>query len=223
MTTKHPSESDVIAELAPFYVVGALSPVEAARFEAALARDPELARNVAAARAERDEVLAIYDALPAPSARALNNLLAGIDAEPAKKPSLWSRLDFGTALANMFSPRALGWAAAAACLLVGVQAGILALQPPSPPAGGYVAASRPDPATQGAGTFALVAFMPTASAEAIGGLLSRTGAQIVEGPRAGGFYRLRLGGPDMSEAEARSRLDALRQASAIVRFAQPSP
>jgi hypothetical protein len=65
--------------------------------------------------------------------------------------------------------------------------------------------------------------MPTASAEAIGGLLSRTGAQIVEGPRAGGFYRLRLGGPDMSEAEARSRLDALRQASAIVRFAQPSP
>src|SRR6266581_4333637 len=68
--TEH-SEHEGIAALTPFYVAGALSTAEAARFEAALAGDPDLARNVAAARAERDEVLALNEALPAPSPRAL--------------------------------------------------------------------------------------------------------------------------------------------------------
>ncbi len=53
--------------------------------------------------------------------------------------------------------------------------------------------------------------------------LSGAGAQIVEGPRAGGFYRLRLGGADLSAAEAQKKIDALRQARALVRFAAPSP
>jgi hypothetical protein len=58
--------------------------------------------------------------------------------------------------------------------------------------------------------------------DAVGALLSGAGAQIVEGPRAGGFYRLRLGGPDLSAAETQKKIDALRQARALVRFAAPS-
>ena len=63
----------------------------------------------------------------------------------------------------------------------------------------------------------------TSNADAIASVLTQAGAQIVEGPRAGGFYRIRLGGPDLAATEAQRRLDALRQASAVVRFVAPSP
>ena len=217
------SRNDQLAELAPFYVAGTLSAAETALFEAALAKNPELARNVAAARAEREEVLALNEALPAPSARATDALFAKIDAETARKPGLWRRLDLGGALAGLFSPRALGWAAAAACLLVAVEGGILATRQASSPFDGFATASRPDETARGAGAFALIAFAPTANADAIASVLTQVGAQIVEGPRAGGFYRIRLGGPDLAAAEAQRRIDALRKASAVVRFVAPSP
>jgi anti-sigma factor RsiW len=219
--SKDPLKPESVAELAPFYVVGALSPVEKARFEAALARNPELARNVAAAQAERDEVLGLNESLPAPTQRALKILLERMKDEPASR-SLWSRLDLGAALAEMFSPRALGWAAAAACLLVSIEAGVLTLQTAQKGAATYQTASKDQAAIQG-GTFALVAFAPAASAENISKLLADSGAQIVEGPRAGGFYRVSLGGTDVAPAEAQRRLDLLRHASALVRFAEPSP
>lgn len=220
MTTKKSPESERNAELAPFYVVGALSPAEKALFEAAMARDPELAKNVAAAREERDEVLALNDAMPAPSPRALQQLLAGIEAEPARKPSFWSRLDLGAALAQIFSPRALGWTAVAAGLLVTAEAGLLTLQRPQP-VGQFTTASQKQAPMEG-GSFALVIFAPDANVAAISKLLARADAKIVDGPRAGGFYRVRLGGADLPPAEAQRRLDALRQAKALVRFAEPT-
>ncbi|MCI4677506.1 hypothetical protein K9U39_18580 [Rhodoblastus acidophilus] len=217
------SPNQDLAELAPFYVAGALSPDDMTRFEAALARDPELARNVAAARAERDEVLALNEALPAPSARAFDTLFARIDAEPARKTNPWRRLDLGGALARLVSPRALGWATAAACALVAVQAGLLTFEQRNAPEARYTTASGPHEQARAAGIYALVAFAPGASIDALGALLSRTGAQIVEGPRAGGFYRLQLGGPDLAPAEARKKIDALREAKDLVRFVAPSP
>ncbi len=182
-----PTQHQELAELAPFYVAGTLSADEAARFEAALAEDAELARNVAAARSERDEVLALNEAQPAPSSRALDALFARIDAEPARNPSIWHRFDLGARLAEFFSPQALGWAAAAACLMVSVEAGFLIANHEGNPGGGYRTASVPHEKMDNSGIFALVAFAPNASADAILALLDRDGAQIVEGPRAGGF------------------------------------
>ena len=217
------SQNNNLAELAPFYVAGTLPPDEAARFEAALARDPELARNVAAARAERDEVLALNEALSAPSARAYDALFAKIEAEPARKPGLWRRLDLGGALAGLLSPRALGWATAAACAVIALQAGLLVGGKLSSPDARYRTASGPEESQRAAGTYALVAFAPGATMAAIDALLRANGAQIVEGPRAGGFYRLRLGGADLAPAEAQKKLAALRAAKELVRFVAPSP
>jgi anti-sigma factor RsiW len=216
-------EDRELAELAPFYVAGALAPDERARFEAALEKSPALARNVAAARAERDEILALNEALPAPSPRAADSLFARIDAEPARRPSLWRRLDFGGALAGLFTPRALGWATAGAFALITVQAGLLTESKLSAPETHYTVASGPDAGARAPGVFALVAFAPGASMEAIGALLAANGAQIVEGPRAGGFYRLRLGDATLTPEEARRRIEALRAATALVRFVAPSP
>ncbi|MBB4197831.1 hypothetical protein CCR94_11605 [Rhodoblastus sphagnicola] len=201
-----------LAELAPFYVAGTLANDERAGFERALAEDPDLARNVEAARAERDEVIALNEALPAPGARASEKLFALLDAEPARAPGFWRRLDLGARLAEWFSPRALGWVAMTACLLVAVEAGFLAK--PSP-VGSYATASRDEVAP--VGRLALVAFNPDARADQIADLLAQNGAQIVGGPRAG-FFQVRLGDKDMSEAQAASKLDSLK-ASGLVRSA----
>jgi anti-sigma-K factor RskA len=221
MTTQE--ERRDLAQMAPFYVAGALTPDEMARFEAALTKDPELARNVAAARAERDEIVAQNEALPTPSARAFATLFRNIDAEPAPKPNLWRQLDIGGALARLMSPRALGWATAAACLLVALQAGLFLSERVTGPDASFSVAWGPEENARGAGVYALVSFTPGANMEAVSALLNQTGALIVEGPRAGGFYRLRLGGADLAPAEARRKIETLRQASALVRFAAPSP
>lgn len=213
-----PTESQELGELAPFYVAGTLSADEAARFEAALAKDAELARNVAAARGERDEVLALNEAQPAPSSRAFDLLFARIEAEPPRRPTVWQQLDLGARLAQILSPRALGWAVATACLLVSVEAGFLVANQHGNPAGGYRIASQPRENLEDTGAFALVAFAPEANADAIFAVLDKAGAQIVEGPRAGGFYRLRLGGPEMTADETHRRLEILRQASNVVSF-----
>jgi anti-sigma-K factor RskA len=210
------AQEQSLAELAPFYVAGTLKPEERAEFEAALAGDEQLARNVAAARAELEQVIALNEALPAPGARAAGKLFAALDAEPARTPGFWRRLDVGARLGDLLSPRALGWLAAAACLLVAVEAGFL-LKPAQGPADYVTASRREAPAT--AGRFALVAFAPEAGAAEIAGFLARNGAQIVEGPRAGGVFRVRLGGAEMSAAQAEREIEQFR-ASRLFRFAQ---
>ncbi len=209
------------AELAPFYVAGTLSAEEKAAFEAELARDPALARNVAAARAEAAETIALNEALPAPSSRAADRLSALLDAEPARRRTFWARLDFGEKLGAWLSPRALGWAVSAACLLAVVEAGAL-LTPLRQGPATYSTASR-DEAPVRAGHFALVAFAPGATVEAVSSLLAANGAEIVGGPRAHGFYRVSLGAADLPESEAQKRLETLRGASDIVRFAEKAP
>ncbi len=96
--TRKPPEHEGVADLATFYVVGALSAAETARFEAALARDPDLARVVAKARAERDQILLGNENLPPTTARALSSLLDRIRDAPKPRPALWRRL--GSALAR---------------------------------------------------------------------------------------------------------------------------
>lgn len=69
--------------LLPWHAAGSLSRSEAGCVEAALAGDVALARQLARIRKERDATVALNEALGAPSARALRNLFAAIDAEPA--------------------------------------------------------------------------------------------------------------------------------------------
>jgi len=208
------TDTERLAELAPFYVAGTLAPDERAAFERALAEEAGLAKNVAAARAERDEILALNEALPAPSARASQKLFEMLDAEPARA-SVWSRFDLGGRLADVFSPRALGWAATAACLLVAVEAGFLA-KPATESRVGYATASRDEASSEG--RLALVAFAPEATAEQIAQFLARNEAQIVGGPRAG-FFQVKLGGRDMSDEDFLRKLEGFR-ASGLFKFAQ---
>src|SRR5690606_30673982 len=110
------------------------------------------------------------------------------------KPS-WSDRVFGPVgawLAALSGPQ-LGMGAAAAALALLVVGGVVGNQIATVGVTeGYQTASG-EGAVNPTGAFLLVAFEPAAKAADIETLITALGATIVDGPRAGGLYRLRIG------------------------------
>ncbi len=120
-----PNEREQLEALLPWHAARTLSPAEAKRVEEALASDQELARHFAFVREEMAETVAVNEALGTPSARALDKLLAAIDADQARFP----RAALGGILARFLarlSPRTLAWSAAIAGLVIVLEAGAIA-------------------------------------------------------------------------------------------------
>jgi len=192
MTTTDPArdEDDL---LLPWHATGRIDPAAGARIEAALARDPELARRLDLVRAERDGTVAVNEALGAPSPKARDTLFARIDADLAVRergPRGWIRR-IGEALASL-SPPMLAGSALAACALLLLQAGLLTGTWLGGSTATYETASLGEGGPSAGGSYLLVAFAPTATAAQITEALVETGLSVVDGPRAGGIYRLRL-------------------------------
>ncbi len=113
--------------LLPWHAAGTLSRRDAARVEQALANDNELAARYEMVREELGEAIRLNETLGAPSARAMQDLFAKIDAEPARKPK--ASFNLGAWLTDFvtgFQPRTLAYGATAAALAIVLQAGILA-------------------------------------------------------------------------------------------------
>ena len=70
-----------IEALLPWHAAGTLSRSDARRVEEALASDPELARRYALVRDEFGETIHLNETLGAPSAHAMDKLIAKNDAE----------------------------------------------------------------------------------------------------------------------------------------------
>ena len=192
-TGKETPEGGDIEQLLPWHAAGTLSRRDAQRVEDALAKDAELARRYDMVREELGETIRLNETLGAPSARAMENLFAKIDAEPARKPAV--SLNLGTRMAEFFanrSPRTLAWSASAAVLAILLQAAILAdVVLKENKSTGYQTASAPSTAPA-EGAFALIRFTPQASAADITKFLEANKASIVNGPTAGGMYRVRV-------------------------------
>jgi anti-sigma factor RsiW len=217
-----------IEALLPWYVSGTLSLEEEARVARYVEAHPEMAALVELTRAERAETIAGNEAIGMPSRHALDRLMARVaEAERAKgvvprvaaKGSLLTRIVDGFAdLVQSLAPRQLAFAAAAALALIvaqGVTLGVM-MGPNAP--GGFSTASGDKEATA-AGTFALVRFAPAATAAAIADMLLDLEASIVDGPKAGGIYRLRLAAVGLDEGAAKARLTRLQARSDLVTFA----
>src|SRR5580700_8986078 len=86
---QEPSEIEL---LLPWHAAGTLNARDARKVEEALGRDPELARQYAVIREEYAGTIELNESLGAPSVRAMQKLFAGIDAEPARKPSASLRI-----------------------------------------------------------------------------------------------------------------------------------
>jgi anti-sigma factor RsiW len=192
-TKQEAPERQKIEELLPWHAAGTLSRRDAQRVEDALARDPELARRYALVREELGETIHLNETLGAPSARAMENLFAKIDAEPARQQA--APLNFGSRITEFFaslSPRTLAWSASAAAVAILLQAGLIAgVMLNETKTSGYQTASAPttDP---GAGAFTLIRFAPQASSDDITKFLESNKLSIAAGPMAGGLYKVRV-------------------------------
>jgi hypothetical protein len=219
MNTTKNQAPDQIEELLPWHAAGTLSRREAERVEEALARDPELARRFELAREELGETIHLNETLGAPSARALDKLMRQIDAEPKRATRTFN---LGARISEFFAsltPRTVAWSAAAAAVAIVLQAGLIAgvvMNQPAP--GSYQTASAPTTTQAPApGAHALIRFAPQASAADITRFLTSRKISIVDGPSAGGLYRVRLGDASLPQAE-RDKLIKTLQADKVVGF-----
>ena len=202
--------TDETEDLLPWHAVEALDRTESRRVEKALAKDPEFARRYAMVRDERGETVLLNEGLGAPSGRAAERLFAKIDAEPARKRAV--SLNLGTRLAEFFggfSSRSLAWSASAAAIVIVAQAAVItSIVIHDKTGGGFETASAPATDTS-TGSFVLIRFAPQAGADAITQFLEANKLQVVAGPMAGGFYKVRVaaaGLPDDKLADIVKRL-----------------
>ena len=203
MNTTDEREASDIEELLPWHAAGTLGHGDAQRVEAALAKDPELARRYELVREELAQTIYLNETLGAPSPRAMAALLTKIDAEPARRPaaSFNPVARIGVFFAAL-SPRTLAWSASAATLAILLQAGLIAgilLNEKS--SSGYETAAVPASAGD-KGDYVLIRFQPQASAADITKFLETNKLSIAAGPSAGGLYRVRIAGSKLPQADA---------------------
>ena len=200
-TTNKETHSD-IEELLPWHAAGTLSRRDAQRVEEALAGDPELARRFAMVREELGETILLNETLGAPSAHAMENLFAKIDAEPARKPAI--SLNLAARVSEFFaslSPRTLAWSASAAAIAILLQAGLIAgIVIKEKSAGGYETASAPS-SDPGVGAFTIIRFAPQASSDDITKFLEANKLQVAAGPLSGGLYKVRVSMTGLPKAD----------------------
>ena len=91
--------------------------------------DAELAAQYETVRQDLAETIVANESLGAPSARAMQKLMADIEADASTARRAKTTFNFGEWLSerlSSFSPRTLAWSATAAALAVVLQAGLLA-------------------------------------------------------------------------------------------------
>jgi len=224
MMTKNETERRDIEALLPWHAAGTLSRRDAQRVDAALKEDRDLARQFELVREELGETIHLNETLGAPSARAMERLLAGIEAEGAKgrKRQSFNLAAFIGERLSMFSPRTLAWSAVTAALAIVLQAGLLANlyinEPGSEVPSAYKTASAPTRSLGPVGSYALIGFTPQASAADVTKFLEAHKASIVEGPKPGGLYRIRVSTTALPKNDLAAIVKQMQDDSKIVRF-----
>ena len=224
---KAPERED-IESLLPWHAAGTLSRRDSERVEQALAQDAELARRFELVREEMVETIHLNETLGVPSARAAQRLFAAIESEQQQAPKRATSFDLGGWLAGLvesFSPRTLAWAGTAAAVAIVIQAGLLAGVFLKDRQAGYQTASRNEPAITASstqGSFALVRFNPAASAADLTRFFDEHKASLVEGPRAGGIYRIRVSSNNLGKDELAKLIARMAEDKNVVAFIAPS-
>jgi anti-sigma-K factor RskA len=221
MNATNENERSEIEDLLPWHAAGTLSAREAQSVEAALARDPELARRYELVREELAQTIHLNETLGAPSARAMAELFAKIDAEPKRHAAASRRL--GARVRDFFSslsPRTLAWSAGAAALAIVLQAAVIGGIVLTEQSRSYQTASVSG-MPSGEGSYALIRFQPQASAVDITRFLQTNKLSIAGGPVPGGLYRVRIAETKLSQADRDRRVQAL-QSDKIVGFIAPT-
>ena len=215
------SEREEIEALLPWHAAGTLSRRDAQKVEQALAGDAELAIQFETIRQDLVETIGLDESLGAPSARAMQKLMADIEADASTARRAKTSFNLGEWLSDRllsFSPRTLAWSASAAALAIVLQAGLLAgmfvNEKPGSSLFDTASVSKSEPAM--VGTYALISFAPQASAADITKLMQTYNMKIVEGP-SGEMFTVKLAVTGMPKEDL-SRLIKQLQDEKTVRF-----
>jgi hypothetical protein len=229
MTKIKASEREEIEALLPWHAAGTLSRREAQMVEQALASDPDLAAQYETVREDLAETIVANESLGAPSARAMQKLMADIEADASTARRVKTSFNLGEWLSDKlssFSPRTLAWSASAAALAIVLQAGLLAGMFVNEYQGvtyGTAAGPRTEVVVKSdivkPGTDALISFAPQATAGEITKLLQNYKMAIVEGP-TGEIYTVRLAVTGIPKDEM-ARIIKQLQDEKSVRFVGP--
>jgi anti-sigma factor RsiW len=223
-TSDAPSERDEIEMLLPWYVTGRLDDADRTRVAAWLARDPSLARQLALIEEERQSAVAASEAMASAAQVSAGRVLASLPQRRNGSHSWSARVAawIDDTVAGL-SPAGLRWAAAAAVLVIAVQAVGLAMLAHQPGGGGsYETASGPLAVPTG-GVFVLVRPAEGATVAALAMMLKEMEATIAGGPSADGLLRIRIGAADLGEADQRTRIDRLRARGDVIQLVLPEP
>lgn len=218
--TLSPDDRHEAEMLLPWYDEGGLDDAERRLVEAALASDPALNERLALIREERHAVIEANETAGAPGAGALDRLMASIEAESGPERARsggqgWLSRLFGASL-----PAGAQWAGAAAAVVIVLQAAALGYLA----SGGVDQGARYETASGDApaaaeGSFALVRFADDATAAQIAEFLSDLDMDIVDGPKPGGVYTIRISEERLGEAERGEVLKKLTANQMLIEMA----
>jgi anti-sigma-K factor RskA len=222
MNTQNNEIREDIELLLPWHAAGTLSRRDAERVERALANDNELAARYEEVREELGAAINLNESLGAPSARAMNDLFAKIDAEPARQPKASINVvSWFSGFVASFQPRTLAYAAGAAAIALMLQAGIITNMLVQT-GGTFTVASIDRQAVEDTGSYVLIRFNPQANVTDISKFLADNNATIAGGPAAGsGLFRLKVADKQVTQAELGAIVKRM-QGNPVVGFTVPA-
>jgi len=207
------SEREEIEKLLPWYVTGRLGLSDSRNVEGYLRQHPDALAQLQLVRGERQEVMRAYEAMGWPHPDMSDRLMASL---PECATPTSGRL---ATLGQFFRmPPLLGlqWAALAIALLVLAQAAFITILLTRAPNYRLAAGSPGD------GVPALIAFSDDAKASDVAQFLTDFNAAIIDGPKSGGVYKIRLRVLDKSKPVRDALLSKLAERRDIVRIVLPS-
>jgi hypothetical protein len=217
MTTlnKEAPERQDLEALLPWHAAGTLARRDSDRLERALANDRDLALQYGLVREELNETIHLNELLGVPSSRCMEKLFAAIEAEGVRAPARRS-FDLAGRISQFmsnFAPRTLAWSASAAAVFIVAQAAVLTTVVVKDQT--YEVASAPT--DRGVDTIVKIRFAPQATVADIGKFLDAHHAVVVNGPKQGGLYDVRLPGTP-SESELTLQVQRMQSESKVVDF-----
>jgi hypothetical protein len=219
-TARDVFDSAYIEQLLPWYVTGRLDASERADVENALKRFPELQAQLELIRAEMAGTVKLNEAMAMPRADATERFLdlvqKGVQRTAPAKPAPFKGLLEWLALQLAGPPR---WAVAAAVLAIVVQAALIGGLVVERQGNGFHTAGGSE--TLSEGTLVLARFSDGVTLAVLTERLAALDIAIVDGPKAGGMFTLRIGPDGMPVSERDKKIAALNANADFVLFVGP--
>ena len=219
-TAGHEFDAAYIEQLLPWYATGKLDASERVEVENALKRFPELRAQLDLIQVEMADTVKLNEAMPMPRAGATQRFMDLVQKDvqrsaPARPAPFKGLLEWLT-LQLAGPPR---WAVAAGVLAIVVQAALIGGLVVERQGDGFHTAGGGE--TRSEGTLVLARFSDGVMLAVLTERLAAQGITIVDGPKAGGMFTLRIGQDDMTVTERNKKIADLKANAGFVIFVGP--